>query len=88
MRVKASDGYMIFLNKKPMKGAVEASEEEGWVDILDLSSANLPTVDLNSRNIDTEKVEIDNVDEVEVIPTKRLFGEVKVLPFLILSKKE
>ena len=62
-----------------MRGAVEASVEEGWVDILDLSSANLPVINMEQSNIDQEKVELDEVETETTIPTKRLYGKIDFL---------
>ena len=76
MRIDKTDPrfseYVVLLNGRPIQ-AVEADDEEGWVDIIDIS-ALAPLLN-DSSDVDPEELEPTPAAE---IPLKRLMGQVEI----------
>ena len=68
------EDFVIFLNGRPVRGAVAANEEEGWVDIVDIAA--LAPLDLDDNAAREHASPSDPT--AEVIPLKRLMGTVQV----------
>jgi hypothetical protein len=67
--------YLVFLNGKRLVSFLAANEEEGWVDIPDI--ATMAPINKNAH-IDFESETNWYVSPWEIVPTKRLQGQVVI----------
>jgi hypothetical protein len=72
MKVDLSiDNVAVFLNNKLIKTAFAADDIEGWVEIPDFFTA--------APLIPGTKVSLDQPKELKEFPTKKLYGEVRIV---------
>lgn len=65
---------IVYLNGRIIQTVMSANEEEGWVEIVDVAKMAPLTTEEADLILDD-----GTLQEWDVVPTKRLYGEVKII---------